>query len=159
MQVFAYKMCNFSKKVFQCPRCARNISEPYFADLPFSPNLYNSAMEATRNASKPIVLLYGQDDTWTGAAVKDEFVNGTNVRKFILPEQNHWLQFNSNTDLTQCNAIRDILDEVLGSPQGIAPVCNQPEQNRTGTRKVLRNGQLYLNYNGHLYDVRGTRLQ
>lgn len=139
--------------------CARNISEPYFADLPFSPNLYNSAMETTRNASKPIVLLYGQDDTWTGAAVKDEFVNGTNVRKFILPEQNHWLRFNSDTDLTQCNAIRDILDEVLGSPQRIAPVCNQPEQNGVSTRKMLRNGQLYLNYNGHIYDVRGTRLQ
>lgn len=115
-------------------------------------------MEATRNTSKPIVLLNGQDDTWTGAAVKDEFVNGTNVRKFILPEQNHWLRFNSDTDITQCNAIRDILDEVLGSPQGIAPIGNQPEQNGVSTRKLLRNGQLYLNYNGHLYDVR-TRLQ
>lgn len=52
------------------------------------------------------------------AAVKDEFVNGTNVRKFI-----------------------------------------QPEQNGVSTRKMLRDGQLYLNYNGHLYDVRGTRLQ
>lgn len=136
--------------------CFRNYCSPWFAHLTYSRSLYDFAMEKTLNATKPIVLLYGLDDPWTGAAVKDEYINGTNVKKYILPAQNHLVTFSSNTDITQCNAIRATLDAVLGSPQDIEhtavqPVFNGKSYNILGQEVddsyrgiVIRDGQKYL---------------
>ena len=119
--------------------CRRDLGTPYYRTLTFNPTLYTETMAATQNTTKPIVLIYGLDDTWTGAAVKDEFINGTNVRKFILPAQNHLVTFSSNTDKTQCDAIRAILDGVLNSPTGLEDVAGNGV--RVTGRKVLRDGQ------------------
>lgn len=127
---------------------------PYFASLNFNPALYDHAMSTTQNATKPIVFLYGEDDTWTGAAIKDQYVNGTNVQKFILPSQNHLVSFSSNSDKAKCDAIREILDGVLGNPQGIETVQNTEMQRK----KILRNGQIYILHGGKMYNTMGVRV-
>ena len=136
--------------------CARDLSTPYYRTLTFNPSLYNETMTATQNATKPIVLLYGLDDNWTGAAVKDQYINGTTVRKFILPAQNHLVSFSSNTDQAKCNAIRAILDGVLSTPQGIDEVDFRNEN--VESRKVLVNGQIIIIRNNEKYDITGKKL-
>lgn len=131
--------------------CVHNLMYPYFRSRTFSPALYNETMAATQNAAKPIVLLYGADDNWTGAAVKDEYVNGASVRKFILPAQNHLVTFSSNTDKTQCDAIRSILDGVLSTPQNLESVSDDPAP----ARKLMRNGRVVFLRDGKTYNMLG----
>ena len=132
----------------------RNFETPWCASLTFNRNLYDRTMAATQNATKPIILIYGEDDTWTGAAVKDEFINGSNVKKFILPAQNHLACFSSNTDKTQCDAIRAAIDAVLGAPQGIEQVPND----QVPSTKVLRDGQLVIKRGDKIYTLTGQQL-
>ena len=136
--------------------CLIDLVSPHYRTLTFSPDLYNTTMAATQNATKPIVLLYGLDDAWAGAQVKDEFINGTNVQKFVLPAQNHLAYFSSNTDKAQCDAIRAILDGVLGSAQDIEYV--ESGESRVESRKILRDGQLYIERNGEKYDIIGRKV-
>ncbi len=136
--------------------CYIDLSIPYFASLTFNRSLYDRVTDATQNASKPLVFLYGEDDTWTGAAMKDQFINGSNVRKFILPAQNHMVSYSSNTDKPQCDAIRAILDGVLGTPQGMEEVSSQ--QSAFSTQKVLQNGQIIIIRNNERYDITGKKL-
>ena len=139
--------------------CQRDFEPPWCAALTFNRNLYDRAMAATQNATKPIVLIYGEDDSWTGAAVKDEFINGTNVQKFILPAQNHGACFSSNTDQTQSDAIRAMLDAVLGAPQGIE---NTPFHSGDGwgeTSKILRNGQIFILRGDKTYTLTGLEVR
>ena len=131
----------------------RDLCAPFFSTVTFDPTLYNETMAATQNATRPIVFIYGQDDSWTGAAVKDRFVNGTNVRKFILPAQNHMVTFSSNTDKTQCDAIRSILDSVLGSPQGIDQAMMNEQSSVTS--KVIKDGQVFIIRGDKMYTVTG----
>ena len=126
-----------------------------FKDVTFSRNLYDRTMEATKNATKPIILIYGEDDTWTGAAVKDEFINGTNVQKFILPAQNHLVSFTANTDPSKTAQITAILDRVLGGAQGMDELQKPAVQGS----KVFRNGQLYIIRDGKTYNALGQRIQ
>ena len=135
--------------------CKMDLEKPFYRSLTFNPALYNETMTVTRNATTPIVLIYGQDDAWTGAAVKDEFINGVNVHKFILPTQNHNVHFTSNTDRAMCEQIRTILDGVLGAPHGIEPVT---EPSLPVTRKVMRDGKIVILRNGETYDLTGRKL-
>ena len=136
--------------------CKMDLEKPFYRSLTFNPALYNETMTATRNATTPIVLIYGQDDAWTGAAVKDEFINGVNVHKFILPAQNHNVHFTSNTDRAMCEQIRTILDGVLGAPHGIEPVT---EPSLPVTRKVMRDGKIVILRNGETYDLTGRKVR
>ena len=135
--------------------CCRDFSNPCFASRTFDRSLYDKTMAATKNATKPIVLLYGEDDPWTGAAVKDEFINGSNVKKFILPNQNHGVHFTSNTDKTQCDAIRTILDDILGAPQDIT----QTPSDQVPSTKVLRNGQILVLRGDKTYTITGQEVR
>lgn len=135
--------------------CKMDLEKPFYRSLTFNPALYNETMTATRNATTPIVLIYGQDDAWTGAAVKDEFINGVNVHKFILPAQNHSVHFTSNTDRAMCEQLRTILDGVLGAPHGIEPVT---EPSLPVTRKVMRDGKIVILRNDETYDLTGRKL-
>lgn len=135
--------------------CSRDFSTPFFASQTFSRALYDQVMVTTQNATKPILLLYGLDDPWAGAAVKDQYINGQNVQKFILPAQNHIVHFTSNADITQCNAIRAALDAVLSAPQGIEEVDEQPLRGE----KILRNGQILILRGGKTYTLQGQRVQ
>ena len=114
-------------------------------------------MDKTRNTTKPIVLIYGYDDTWTGAAVKDEFINGTNVRKFILPAQNHLVSFSSDTDINQCNEIRSLLDGILGEPQGLEQTTIETSAERA--RKIMIDGQLYIILGKRVYNAAGQQVE
>ncbi len=134
----------------------RNFETPWCKNLTFNRSLYDRAMTATQNATKPIILIYGEDDTWTGAAVKDAFINGTNVKKFILPAQNHSVTFSSNTDQGKCDAIRAALDAVLGAPQDIKQLSLQGVE---PARKVLRNGQIFILRGDKTYTLTGTEVQ
>lgn len=129
----------------------RDYNTPMFASCTFDRSLYDHAVSTTKNATKPIIFIYGEDDPWTGAAMKDEYINGTNVRKFILPNQNHFAHFTSNTDKEQCNTICQILDNILSVPQGIDDIKVVKEQNC----KVLRNGHIYILRNGKMYNTAG----
>ena len=139
--------------------CLRNFETPWFANLTFNRSLYDRTMTATQNATKPIILIYGEDDTWTGAAVKDEFINGTNVKKFILPAQNHSVSFSSNTDPTQCDAIRSMLDAVLGAPQDLQNTPFPSGEGRGEASKILRNGQLLILRGDKTYTLTGAEVQ
>ena len=131
--------------------CFMDLNNPYYRTLTFSPALYDATMAATQNATKPILLIYGLDDTWTGAAVKDPFINGTNVRKFILPAQNHLVRFSSNTDQAQCDAIRVALDDVLKpSSQDI-----ENQQSIIDNQKFLKDGRLLILRGDKTYTVTG----
>ena len=136
--------------------CVLNLENPYYRNLTYSPTLYDETMAATQNATKPIVLLYGLDDAWTGAAVKDAFINGTNVRKFILPAQNHGVHFTSDTDKPMCDEIRAILDGVLGAPQDIETITNNQSPI---TNKILRNGQIYILRGDKTYTIQGQEVK
>ena len=137
--------------------CLRDFGTPWVATLKFSRSLYDFVMDKTRNATKPIVLLYGLDDTWTGAAVKDQYVNGTNVKKFILPAQNHLVHYSSDTDITQCDAIRAALDAVLGAPQDIDNIT--PAQPVMESVKIMRNGQILILRGGKTYTLMGQEVR
>ena len=135
--------------------CYFDLLNPYFVPLTFNRSLYDRVTAATQNATKPLVFIYGEDDTWAGAAMKDQFINGTNVRKFILPAQNHMTSFSSNTDRAQCDAIRAILDNVLGAPQGIEEITNDQSPI---TNKTIINGHLIIIRNNERYDITGKKL-
>ena len=136
--------------------CKMDLEKPFYRNLTYSPTLYDETMSATQNATKPIVLLYGMDDAWTGAAVKDEFVNGTSVHKFILPAQNHGVHFTSDTDKAMCDEIRAILDGVLGNPQDIETITHDQSPI---TGKILRNGQLLILRGDKAYTIQGQELR
>lgn len=135
--------------------CLLKFLNPFFASRVFNPDLYNRVTAATRNAEKPVIFIYGTDDSWTGGAMKDEFINGTASRKFILPRQNHLVRYTANTDPQQCAQIKRLLDDVLGEPQGIQTVSPLSE---TKTQKRLVNGQLLIIRNNEQYDITGKKL-
>lgn len=140
--------------------CLRDFENPWCKNLTFHRDLYDRTMAATQNATKPIILIYGEDDTWTGAALKDEFINGTNVKKFILPAQNHSVSFSSNTDPAQSNAIRAILDGVLGAPQDIENTPFPSGEGRGEASKlILRNGQILILRGDKTYTLTGTEVR
>ena len=72
------------------------------------------------------------------------------------PAQNHSVHFTSGTDYGQCNAIRAVLDGVLGAPQGLEGVENQKPLSRS--RKLVRNGQIYILRGGKTYTVTGMEV-
>ena len=137
----------------------RDFDNPYYKDFPFDISLYNRAVTTTQNATKPIIFIYGEDDPWTGAAMKDEYINGTNVKKFILPGQNHGASFSSNTDIAKCDAIRAALDAVFGAPQSIE---NTPFPSGDGwgeAHKFLRDGQILILRGNKTYTITGAEVR
>ena len=147
---------NYNRYWTQHAGCVLDLENPFYRHLTYNPSLFDATMAATQHATKPIVLIYGVDDAWTGGAVKDEFVNGTNVQKFILPAQNHAAHFTSETDKTQCDAIRAILDGVLGGTHDIETVSNDPSP--MTRQKIFRDGRILILRNGEAYDITGRKV-
>ena len=87
----------------------------------FDPSLLEFVKQQTANAKKPILFIYGEDDPWTGACIDDEYINGDNVRKYILPAQTHTACINliqdSDNDLKE--ELLDFIDKAL-IPQSTA---------------------------------------
>lgn len=136
--------------------CIRDVYSPFFSQLTYSRALYDRTMEATKKATKPIMLIYGEDDAWTGAAVKDEFVNGTNVRKVILPNQNHLVNYTSNTDAEKCKQILQFLDQTLGTPPTDINISTVADKTKADSRKVMQDGKIYILRNNKKYTITGV---
>lgn len=74
--------------------CFRDYCTPWFASLTYSRSLYDLVMDKTRDATKPIVLIYGLDDTWTGADLPEELVEDTILHEMI----HYYIAFNQWRD-------------------------------------------------------------
>jgi hypothetical protein len=139
--------------------CLRDKISPFFKKLTFSRALYDKTVETTKNATKPIMFVYGLDDAWTGAAMKDEFINSSNVRKYILPAQNHMVNFTAKTDPEKCDQMLQFLDQVLGSPATGISISAVDKEQDTGYSKVIENGQIYILRNGRKYTMSGIEVK
>ncbi len=136
--------------------CIRDVYTPFFSKLTYSRVLYDRTMEATKNTTKPIMLIYGEDDAWTGAAIKDQFVNGTNVRKVILPDQNHMVSYTSYTDADKCKQILQFLDQTLGTPPTDISISTVADKAKADCRKVMQGGKIYILRNNKKYTLTGV---
>ena len=96
---------------------------------------------------------------WTGAAVKDEFINGINVRKYILPAQNHMASFSSNTDPSLCAQILKGLDDVLGSPATDIDISTVADGQKADYRKVMQGGKIYILRNNRKFTMTGVEME
>lgn len=54
--------------------------------------------EAVASTDRPMYFLYGGQDHWTEWAIDDKYINGTNVRKYILPDGLHSLSIDNIKD-------------------------------------------------------------
>lgn len=90
-----------------------------FDNKEYNPELMNLVRQQTASASKPILFIYGGDDFWTGAKIEDEYVNGDNVRRYILPEQNHDACITNMTDTEKQDEIWAFFDNIF-NPQATA---------------------------------------
>lgn len=134
--------------------CILNLYFPWFATCAFNP-IYDRVNAATQGATKPMIFLYGLDDAWTGAAMKDQFVNGSTVHKYILPGQNHGVNWTS-APTAQHDEIVRLLDAVLGAPSGTEEIIAAPKAD--DARKVMRNGQIVIIRGDKTYTVTGVEL-
>lgn len=139
--------------------CLRDHDSPFFKTRTFNRALYDRIVKTTKNATKPIVFIYGEDDAWTGAAMKDEFINGSNVRKFILPAQNHMVNFTLETDPEKCSQIQQILNRVLDSTATNIGIATVGGRQQTDCGKVMQNGKIYIIRNGRKYTMTGSEVK
>ena len=139
--------------------CLRNFTAPWFSNLTYSRSLYDRAVETTMKTTKPVIFIYGLDDTWTGAAMKDEYINGINVRKVILPDQNHMVSFTSNTDPALCAQIIKFLDQTLGAPATDIDISTVAGGQKADFRKVMQDGKIYILRNNRKYTMTGIEVE
>ena len=85
---------------------------PAFKNLTFDRTLNDLVHERTASTHKPLVYMYGGDDTWTGGSISDECINNDNTHKFILPAQNHGVNI-SHASTDDKKHIWGIIDELF----------------------------------------------
>lgn len=112
-------------------------------DLEYDSSVITYTKQKIAEAKKPILFIYGEDDPWTAAAIDDEYVNGDNVRKYILPAQCHTacLFKIKPVDKEFEDEIRSFIDKAL-SPQSTA-ISNISADDA----------------NSDIYDLNGSRLK
>ncbi len=135
----------------------RDFYSPWFAQINYKSDIYNRAVTTTKNATQPIIFIYGEDDAWTGAAMRDEYINGSNVQKFVISGQNHSVSFSSNAEPAKCNAIRATLDGIFGTPQGVEQTLSPAQRTNSG-KLVMLNGQIYVSVGDQLFTLQGQRV-
>lgn len=129
--------------------------------LEYDPSLMNFLKQQTAQAKKPILFIYGEDDPWTGACIDDEYVNGTNVRKYILPAQCHTASIYDIKDSDR--ALKDELNDFIRaalfpSPDGISKVNDEPTAAPAGIVFDQQNRRIVIRRNGQEYDVMGKKV-
>ena len=132
-----------------------------FRSLEYDPSLMNFIKQQTAQAKKPILFIYGEDDPWTGACIDDEYVNGTNVRKYILPAQCHTASIYDIKDSDR--ALKDELNDFIRaalfpSPDGISEVNDEPTAAPAGIVFDQQNRRIVIRRNGQEYDVMGKKV-
>lgn len=85
---------------------------PAFKNLTFDRTLNDLVYERTASTNKPLVYIYGSDDTWTGGGISDECINNDNTYKFVLPAQNHGVSI-SHASTEDKNNIWNIIDNLF----------------------------------------------
>lgn len=100
-------------------------------DVEFDPSLMNLICQQTQQATKPMIFIYGGDDLWTGAHIEDQYINGDNVRRYILPEQNHGASIFAIEDEDLKDEIWQCLHKVF---RNNADAIEQIEQTAAGAK-------------------------
>lgn len=130
-----------------------------FLSLEFDPWLMNFIKQQTAQAKKPILFIYGEDDPWTGACIDDEYINGTNVRKYILPAQCHTASIYDVKDEALKKELKDFIESILyPSPDGISEVNDEPTAAPAGIVFDQQNRRIVIRRNGQEYDVMGKKV-
>lgn len=98
----------------------------YFGTIDYNPALMDLVRQQTASTTKPLLYIYGGDDFWTGGRMPDEYINGDNVRLYILPEQNHDACISRITDKKKQEEIWSFLDAILKNNADAIEQINQP---------------------------------
>lgn len=130
---------------------------PAFKSVKFDRTLNDLVYEKTATTTRPLVFIYGSDDTWTGGGISDDCINNDNTHKFILPAQNHGASISlaSLKDKTQIWGIIDNLfkrdltaiDDLTAkkpSPQGIYTLTGQRVDKPQSGRVYIIDGKKTL---------------
>ena len=100
------------------------VGRGYVFDNPFNESVeYDGTMrakvfEATRTARRPMIFLYGGDDTWTGAAIPDDCIDGQMTYKYVLNAQNHGACL-YDTYGSRKTELWNLVEQLLNTPAGI----------------------------------------
>ncbi len=82
-------------------------------DVEYDPTLMNFVRQQTKQATKPMLFIYGGDDMWAGAHIEEEYVNGKNVRMYMLPEKNHTASITSPAEVIETAQQEELKLEIL----------------------------------------------
>lgn len=63
--------------------------------------------DAVSSTQRPMLFIYGENDHWTAWAIDDKLVNGTNVRKYIVPGGFHNVKIDSFPDESTRKEVAD----------------------------------------------------
>ena len=132
------------------------LNMPYLKTVTYDPTLRNKVVECTRQATKPIIFLFGGDDAWTGGALPDECYNNETTFRLILPNQNHGASI-SQASFADRSQAWSLIDDALagkltnGINRGTPAPHHDTLYNLSGQRiSTVQHGQLYIQH-GKLY--------
>ena len=97
-----------------------------YSGLTFKSEVFDFVLKQTAKATKPMLFIYGGDDFWTGAHIEDQYINGDNVRRYILPEQNHTASIHQIKDEEKKNEIFAFLDKIFRNNPDAIEQIEQP---------------------------------
>ncbi len=132
------------------------LNMPYLKTVTYDASLRRKVIERTRQATKPIIFLFGGDDAWTGGALPDECYNNETTFRLVLPGQNHAACINRASAADRKEAWALIDDALAGRlTNGINHVTPTPHDgtlyNLSGQRiRTVQHGQLYIQH-GRLF--------
>ena len=115
-------------------------------------------------SQKPVIFLYGGDDFWTGAAIEDQYVNNTTVKKHILEAQKHDCSISAITDadyetISKDDLWKEVDYAILGTEKPTPITTPAAARNEyADARKVVRNGIITIHRNNAEYTLTGERI-
>lgn len=115
--------------------------------------LFSMVEQKTQTATKPIVFLYATDDPWTAAQMGDEYVNGDNVRKYILDYQIHGVSIDKDKTYKH-DEIWEFIDKVMASDPSDITEVNQ-ENDSGKALKLVKNGRIIIQKHGKQFTIAG----
>jgi len=123
----------------------RMFANPFNEPVDYDGTLRAKVLEATRTARRPMIFIYGSDDTWTGAAIPDECIDGQTTYKYILSAQNHLASL-YKTAGSRKTQLWNLVEQLLNTPAGIEEIHN--------SQVIMHNDAIY-----NLHGQRQQRLQ
>lgn len=114
--------------------------------------LLDFTFSKVKEASKPIIFLYGEDDCFTGAQIDDQYINGTTTKKYILSAQYHGVVINK--DEAQKDEIWSFFDKYL-DPNYTSIQTITYEAKPSQVRKMMQGNRLIIVSGNKKYTVAG----